>query len=151
MTSDDLDADGKFALLMNEFAAEEWNHAIETAAKINDADFENMPVLYYAVAMASLLVAVPEELRASLLIQVPFEASQFPLASDETALNTRRKATSFFSKMSDFAQSLGVTAAANLASDYALWLKLRDPRDHDEALDELRSSMRDPANILYVA
>jgi hypothetical protein len=148
LTPDDFDADGKFALLMNEFAAEEWNDTIETTSKINEADFESMPVLYYAVAMASLLVAVPEELRASLLTQVPFEASQFPLASDETALSVRRKATSLFSKMSDFAQSLGITAAANPASDYALWLKLRDPRDHDEALDELRSSMRDPVESL---
>ncbi len=145
---DDFDADGKFAFLMNELVAEDWERAIETAPKITDEDFEETPVLYHAVAMASLIQAVPEELRASLMIQVPFEASHFPLASDETALSARRKATSLFSKVSDFVKSMGVAAASNPASDYALWLKLRDPRDHNQGVDELRSSMRDPTQSL---
>ena len=43
---------------------------------------------------------------------------------------------------------MGVAATSNPASDYALWLKLRDPRDHNQGLDELRSSMRDPTQSL---
>ena len=74
---DDFDADGKFAFLMNELVAGEWESAIETASKITDEDFKETPVLYHAVAMTSLIEAVPEELRASLMIQVPFEASRF--------------------------------------------------------------------------
>ena len=145
---DDFDAEGKFVYLMTALGAEEWQRAIEAASEITEEDFKDTPVLYHAVAMASLIQAAPEELRASLMTQVPFEAGQFPLASDEAALGARRNAASLFSKVSDFAQSMGVAAASNLASDYALWLKLRDPRDRNQGLDELRSSMRDPTQSL---
>ena len=71
------------------------------------------------------------------------------MASDEAALSARRKATSLFWKALDFVQSMGVAATwTNSASDYALWLKLRDSRDHNQGLDELRSSMRDPTQSL---
>jgi len=53
-----------------------------------------------------------------------------------------------FGKMSEFVVSAEVAAASNPASDYALWLKLRDPRDHAEAMEELRESMRDPYRSL---
>jgi len=135
---DEFDADGKLAYLMNEPATEGWRGAIETASKIRDEDFEETPVLYHAVAMTCLIQAVPQELRTSVASQVPFEADRFPLASDEAAMNARRKAASLCSKVSNFAQSMGIAAAANVGSDYALWLKLRDPRDHEQALDELR-------------
>ena len=148
LTVDEFDADGKLPYLMNELAVENWHGAIETASKIRDEDFQKTPVLYHAVAMTCLIQAVPEELRASVLTQVPFEADRFPLASDEAAMAARRKAAFLCSKVSEFAQSMGIAAAANVASDYALWLKLRDPRDHQEGIDELRSSMRDPARSL---
>src|SRR5205807_2099107 len=83
---EDLDADGKFALLMNELGVGQWQDAIEYA-HLSDDDFQNTPVLFYAVAMAYLVQAVPEQFRSLVLMQVPFEASVFPLASDAAALH----------------------------------------------------------------
>lgn len=95
---DDFDAEGKFVYLMAALGAEEWQRAIEAASEITEEDFKDTPVLYHAVAMASLIQAAPEELRASLITQVPFEAGQFPLASDEAALGARRNAASLSRK-----------------------------------------------------
>jgi Anaphase-promoting complex, cyclosome, subunit 3 len=91
--------------------------------------------------MAYLVQAVPEELRSSVLLGVPFQASVFPLVSNAAALHARR----LFSKTSEVAQSFKVTTAANIAADYALWLQLRDPQESEKGLEVLRSSMRDPA------
>ena len=127
----DLDADGKLLLLMNALSTEEWTRAATIAGAMTDDDFREAPVLQHAVAMAELVQAVPLEFRIAVMSQVPFEACSFPLASDDTALAARRRAGALFGKSSDFAQSMGVAAASNPDSDYALWLKLRDPQDRE--------------------
>ena len=91
---------------------------------------------------------VPEQFRSLVLMQVPFEASVFPLAANAAALHARRQAGAFFSKTSEIAQSFKVTTAANTAADYALWLQLRDPQESDQGLEALRLSMRDSAQSL---
>ncbi|MGJ0531857.1 HTH domain-containing protein [Methylocystis sp.] len=144
----DLDSEGKLLYLMNALSTEEWGRAAAIAAAIADDDFREAPVLYHAVAMTELIQAVPLELRTAVMSQVLFEANSFPLASDGTALAARRRAAALFSKSSDFAQSMGVANPSNPDSDYALWLKLRDPRDHALGMEELRASMRDPAQSL---
>ena len=145
---DDLDAEGKLVHLTNELGEGEWQRAATTAGRVADPDFSLAPVLYHAVGMALLVQVAPDELRASLMSQVPFEASTFPLASDDAALAARRHAAELFGKVSDFALTLGVATASNPASDYVLWLSLRDPRDHALGMSELRESMRDPARSL---
>jgi pimeloyl-ACP methyl ester carboxylesterase len=142
---EDFDADGKFALLMNELSVAHWQDAIDHAAKITEEDFQYSPVLEHAVAMACLIQAVPEDLRSDVLVNVPFDASHFPLASDAAALHARRQAAGLFAKASDMAQSFGATTAANPDADYALWLELRDPQDGQRGLETLRASMREPA------
>jgi len=144
----DLDADGKLLLLMNALSMEEWTRAATIAGAMTDDDFREAPVLQHAVAMAELVQAVPLEFRIAVMSQVPFEARNFPLASDDTALAARRRAGALFGKSSDFAQSMGVAAASNPDSDYALWLKLRDPQDRTLGMEELRASMREPAQSL---
>jgi pimeloyl-ACP methyl ester carboxylesterase len=145
---EDFDSDGKFALIMNELSVGDWLDAIEHAAKITEEDFQNAPVLSHAVAMAYLIQAVPEDFRPLVLMQVPFVACAFPLASNAAALQARREAAALFSKTSDMAQSFGAETAANTAADYALWLQLRDPQEGEKGLEALRSSMRDPAQSL---
>lgn len=82
----DFDAEGRCLYLMNQLLLGEWEAAQATVAAVTDEDFEAVPVLYDPVGMATLMQAVPEELRASLLGQLPFELASFPLASDEHAL-----------------------------------------------------------------
>ena len=143
-----FDADGKFVHIMNELSVGRWEHAINDAAKITEKDFRETPVLSHPVGMSYLIQAIPEELRALVLSQVPFEASQFPLAADAAALHARRCAITKFDEVSAFAISVGVAAPSNPASDYALWLKLRDLEQRTAGLDELRANMRDPQELL---
>jgi hypothetical protein len=142
---EDFDPDGKFVLVMNELSVGHWQDAFAHAMEITEEDIQSCPVLHHAVAMAYLVQAVPEDFRSFVLVNVPFDASHFPLASDAGSLHARRQATISFLKASEMAQSFGATTAANPEADYALWLQLRDPRDGSGALEILRSSMRDPA------
>jgi hypothetical protein len=98
--------------------------------------------------MACLLQVVPVELRSSVLSQIPFEVASFPLAADPGALAFRRQAIKAFEAVSAFARKMGVAAASDHASDFALWLKLKDPQDHEQAMEDLRESMRDPDQSL---
>ncbi|MBF0268775.1 MAG: hypothetical protein HQL44_09290 [Alphaproteobacteria bacterium] len=138
----DFDSEGKYLHLTNLLETEEWNYSAKLADQVAESDLSETPILLYAVAYAKLLQAVPEQDRTHLLSQVPFQARGFPLAADEIALSARREAASLFTRLSDFAQLMGVAKAANLASDMALWLKLRDPAAHLQGLEELRASMR---------
>jgi hypothetical protein len=144
----DLDTDGRLQLLMHAFIVGDWDRAALWADEVSESDFQNTPVLLHAVAMAYLVRAVPLEFRAAIVAQVPLEADSFPLAADSVALAARRRAGELFARMSDFARSVTDAAASNPASDFALWLKLRDPRDHALGMDELRASMRDPDQSL---
>ncbi len=144
----DFDSDGKYHLLTHALITEDWDRAFKWSAKVSEEEFCNTPALLHVVAMTNLVQAVPSDLRTGLLTEVPFEAKTFPLASDNAALTARRRAGELFSRVSDFAQSIASTTASNQASDFTLWLKLRDPRDGDLGMDELRASLRDPAQSL---
>ncbi len=148
LTPTDIDAEGKLLILMSLLSLEEWDRAATIAAAISEADFVEAPVLLHAVAMTNLIQVVPSEFRTFLMGQVPFGARTYPLDSDENALAARRRAIDLFSRTSDFALSMGVASASNSASDYALWLKLKDPTVHPQGMDELRASMRDPVQSL---
>jgi hypothetical protein len=100
------------------------------------------------LAMAEMLSAVPMDLRPSAASQVPFEARVFPLAAEPSHVAARREARQYFERVSEYAESLGLSQAANVAADYALWLELRDPTDHEAGLEHLRESMRDPTKSL---
>jgi hypothetical protein len=148
LTLDSFDSEGKFLHIMNELAAQRWQEAADHASQVTDADMTETPALYHTVGMACLMQAVPIELRSSVLAQVPFEVASFPLAADPEALAFRRRAINAFEAVSAFVLKVGVAAASNLASDYALWLKLRDPQAYDKGMEELRESMRDPDQSL---
>lgn len=144
----DLDSDGKLKLLLLALQSNDWDRAIRLSAEITEDDFRDTPTLLHAVATAELIQAAPRELCSSLLTQVPFFPGSFPLADGTTALDKRRRAAELFRRVSNFARSMGCADAANVASDFALWLKLRDPHDNAEGMDELRASMRNPVHSL---
>ncbi|MGB7541467.1 MAG: hypothetical protein WBM28_05560, partial [Burkholderiales bacterium] len=148
LSIDSFDAEGKFTLVINALVEGEWTTARKAIDSVTESDFAECPSLLHAAAMARLLTAIPSELRAIAFTQVPFEANDFPLASTPENLAERRAARTLFERISKFAQEVGSAGASNLASDYALWLGLRDPDDHDAALIELRDSMSDPYRSL---
>jgi hypothetical protein len=148
LTVDSFDAEGKFTFVMNALAAGEWDTAITSTENVPEEDFTECPALLHAAAMSKLVATIEPELRGSAIIQVPFEARFFPLASEPRDLVKRREARALFERISVLAQSFGTAQSSNLASDYALWLGLRDPEEHCNALESLRESMRDPATSL---
>jgi hypothetical protein len=148
LTLDSFDSEGKFFHIANELAAEKWREAADHASQVTDADMTETPVLHHIVGMACLMQAVPVELRSTVLSQIPFDVASFPLAADPVALALRRRAIREFKEVSAFALRVGATAASNPASDLVLWLKLRDPQAHDEGMEELRESMRNPEQSL---
>ena len=133
---------------MNALGACEWGNARKFVDGVTENDFVDCPPLLHAAAMARLMTAVPDELRPAAFAQVPFEADKFPLASKPENLVERRAAQKLFERISEFAQEVGTATASNLASDYALWLGLRDPETHEAAMVGLRESMGDPAKWL---
>lgn len=143
-----MDGDGKFFVLNSQLKGRRWNDAYTMAEKIGEDDFQRAPVLLYAAADAYLAQAVPDELRAEALAEIPLEASQFPLSSTAEALASRRKAEFLYSRAGQEARELGATRAADEAADRALWLALRDQEHRQEALSHLEASMRNPAHSL---
>jgi hypothetical protein len=144
LTLDSFDSEGKYFHITNELAAQRWQEAADQASQVTDADMTESPALHHAVGMACLMQAVPLELRSTIVAQIPFEVASFPLADDPEALAFRRRAIKAFEAVSAFALKVEVAAASNPASDLVLWLKLRDPQAHEEGMEELRESMRDP-------
>lgn len=144
----DLDSDGKFVLIAKTLELGRWDTALGYANALHEDDFRQAPILFHAAAMANLVQAIPDELRSVVPQQVPFEASIFPLASDETSLRHRRKAQALFQELAFAMQEIGCVKVANMAEDYALWLELRDQKCQDSGHEKLQVSMRGPEHSL---
>ena len=90
-----LDADGKRTLLACYFELADWEASRKLVDGLANEDFHSSPALYHMAAVTHLLMAVPDELRPSILYRPPFEAKYFPLVSDFEALEARRIARRF--------------------------------------------------------
>jgi hypothetical protein len=144
----DLDADGKYALIAKMLELGRWDAALEYTNALHEDDFRQAPVLFFTSALANLVQAIPGELRAVVLHQLPFEAIIFPLASDQPSLKYRRKAQDLFQKSALTTRELDCVEVTNLAEDYALWLELRDQKGHDSGREKLEASMRESEHSL---
>jgi len=145
LSFDDLDPDGKFTFLNNCIKLRKWQQLLNCVNTLSDEDFSKTPILLYIAAVAYLIQAVPSELRIAILQQIPFDLHEFPLSSDKNGLSFTRKSCGCFKKCAFIAESLGLSRIVNDASDFALWLELRDPDQYESAKEKLKESMRDPA------
>ncbi len=136
----DLDSDGKFLFISNQLDAENWDEAFDCVEKLIKKNFEETPVLHFSAALSHLLKATPEELRSALLRHPPLDA-WIRLFDDDASLDSRRLAIREFLSCSDAARILGCDQAANIGSDYNLWLRLRDSEFKSKALEELKESL----------
>lgn len=144
----DLDPDGKHFLLTHQLELARWEAARDSLSALIDNDFCKAPALYHVVALTQLLITVPNELRAIVFKQLPFEAATFPLASDPVALDARRVAQRHFVSAVQVAQQLNCPIAATLDDEYGLWLELRDPDESDNGKRRLEAKLRDPKSAL---
>jgi hypothetical protein len=148
LTLSQLDPEGKMTLITAELMEEQWDAAFQHAEEVTPADFDDCPVLMHMVAMARLLTAVHPDFRAAVFTQVPLEADLFSLGATDGDMVQRRFARDLFERAGQFGIAAGVSIAANMAADFALWLGLRDPETHELSLNELSESVLGPARSL---
>ncbi len=145
----DLDPDGKLFFLMKCIEVDQWSVLLSKANTLTDDDFIQTPFLFYISAIANLTNAIiPFELRRTVIDCIPLALHDFPLASDSYAMLLRKKAKDYFSKYIHSAESLGLNDAANVASDYIIWLELRDPMLNEAAKKKLQASLEEPEHFL---
>ena len=143
-----LDPDGKCFLLARQFELADWEAAQSSLDVLTDDDLRDAPFLHHMVAVTHLLRAVPDELSSDVLNQPPFDAVNFPLASDLAALEAHRAARHCFIKAAEIARKLDCPIAEKTDNEYALWLELRDPDESDTGRKRLESKLRDPTTAL---
>lgn len=95
-TVGELDSDGKSILLTHQLELGRWDEVTLTVGAFSDNDFDETPVLHHLAGLATLVTTVPQDFRAHVLTQVPFEAREFPLAADAVAMDARRAAHKYF-------------------------------------------------------
>jgi hypothetical protein len=143
-----FDTDGKYAFLLAALMTEAWERLFRAAAAVSEHDLGENAALLHVLAMARLLQAVPVAVRAHAAMQVPPDPIDFPLSAEPPQMENRRAAQTLFLRLADYCRSVGVMPAAHVASDYALWLRLRDPDTRAAGLRELQESLRDPIQML---
>lgn len=139
----ELDSDGKSFLLGRQLQLGRWDEAVLTVGTFSEKDFDKTPVLHHLSGLATLVTTVPQDFRAHVLTQVPFEAREFPLASDAVAVDARHRAHKYFLSAVEAAKQLACPRAARTADEYALWLELRDPVHTVHGRNRLEDKLRD--------
>lgn len=142
-TTGDLDSDGRCFLLIYQLNLGLWDKAVQTVRAFSEADFEQTPFLYYLAGLAELAPAVPEEFRFAVLQDVPFQAADFPLASDVAAMDARCVAHMHFIDAVEAANQLACPRVARISDEYALWLELHDPAQSAKGKKRLENKLRD--------
>jgi hypothetical protein len=143
-TADHLDSDGKYFLLKIQLQLSLWDDASETVASLCPDDFERTPILHHLSGLASLIQTVPSEFRSIILMYVPIDARNFPLASSASAIEARQTAHQHFLDGVAAASQLGCPLAAEVDDEYALWLELRDSNMFSSGLSRLETKLRAP-------
>ena len=145
---EELDPEGKFIFLTKCIEVSEWDLMLSCANTVEDGECSNYSPLLFAIAQANLAQAVPINLRATVVMQIPFEVREFRIGSDDQSLNYIRKARDYFDRFEIEARQLGLKRVADISSDYALWLALRDPTQKQSGLNKLQKSLRNPSHKL---
>lgn len=149
MDAASLDADGKFMLLAHQLHLGRWNDAAETTELITENDCREAPVLQHMMAKSYLVSTVPEEFRHALFNHVPLlDAASFPLHSDASAVDIRRKARRHFTDAEKAARRLNCQAQAAIDNEYGLWLELRDPEHRKNGRQRLMAKLSDLGSAL---
>lgn len=149
-TVGDLDSDGKSVLLNHQLQLGHWDKVSQTVVALTKTDFEETPILHHLAALATLAPTIPQDFRAIVLTQVPFDAREFPLASDAVAMDARRAAHQHFLDAVEAANQLACPRASRMDDEYALWLELSDPAQTAQGKNRLETKLRDTDSALGV-
>ena len=125
-----------------------WDEVAQTVGAVTESDFQETPILHHLAGLATLVPTVPRDFRAVVLTHVPFEAVDFPLASNAVAMDARRAAHTHFLYAVEAAKQLLCPRAARTDDEYALWLELRDPAQSEHGKNRLENKLRDLSTAL---
>ena len=149
-TAHDFDSDGKLYLLSILHELDEFDDAIAVLQDVNDDDYRSTPLLNHWVAITHLLATVPKDYRPIIRARVPSFARDFPLASSDSAIATRRTARLHFERATTVAMELGCPKMARLDEEYAIWMDLRDPSRTMDGKRLLEGRLRDGDSTLHL-
>ena len=147
-TLDQFDPDGKFNLISHRLGQEMWDEAYELVQDLTDDDYAECPALLLTTAVTYVCQTTASELRHAVLNAPPFEMENFPLASDQSSIELRRRARILLDRCADAAERLGQIQSKAIAEDYSLWLAARDPRDRESARTIVERGLSDPKLLL---
>ncbi|MET4000603.1 hypothetical protein [Marinobacterium sp. MBR-109] len=147
-SAENLDPDGKSFLLSLQLQLARWESASQTVSTLSQESYDEAPILHHLAALSTLIPTIPQDYRAFVLTQVPFEAREFPLATDSLSLNARRSAHQHFVNATNAAIRLSCSRTASMDDEYAIWLELRDPLQAPEGVKRLEEKLRTPDTAL---
>ena len=141
LCANDFDADGKVALVSSLLASHQWEKALEVVELIDDNCLSKTPALAQLSAFTFLTNAIKaEELRESVMLNIPFAADKFPLADNAHSIELRNRSVEFFKTSSKLAGDLSFSDLVDISDEYALWLELRNPDTYETARSQLQYS-----------
>lgn len=136
----DLDNDGKVALVSALLSEHQWEKALNIVQAIDNESLSISPALAQLSAFTFLVNAIKAvELRESVLTYIPFAADRFPLSDNSESVVLRNRAVELFKICSDLAKHFDAEDVANMADNYVLWLELRNSETHEQAKTQLQS------------
>ncbi len=139
-------------LTIFQYQAKAWDAGFENISTVDAAAFDDQPALYYVSGIAHLLQAVPWDLRHVPSMHVPFDAREFPLASDTAAREYRQTAEDCFRRAAKHAFDFGADEAGINAEQFELWLGLRHPlaANRERARERLKDKLRGSRSLYWV-
>ena len=141
----DYDNGGRTRLILAASETGNWSlleTCLEALAKANES---LTPALASVSARASLQLALPEEMRASLDHSPPFFAREFRLSSTVRADGYRDQAIKLYQIASQKLRAISLDGSALIQEDFELWLKLSATSTREDAKTELRAQLKDRA------
>jgi hypothetical protein len=141
----DYDNGGRTRLILAASETGNWS-LLESCLEALDTSNESLPPALASVsARASLQLALPEEMRASLDHTPPFFAREFRLSSGVRADGYRVQAIKLFEIAGKELHAIGLHGSALIQEDFELWLKLSATNSREDAKTELSEQLRDRA------
>ncbi|MEV8468002.1 hypothetical protein AB0T83_14595 [Fluviibacterium sp. DFM31] len=141
----DYDNGGRTRLILAASETGNWSLLESCLEALGSANESLPPALASVSARASLQLALPEEMRASLDHTPPFFAREFRLSSAVRADGYRDQAIKLFQIAAKELHAIGLDGSALIQEDFELWLKLSATNSREDAKKELREQLKDRA------
>ena len=143
-----FDSEGRFFVINLHLSSGDWKGAIAFQTSIKLEDQERTPALYRIMAVTKLLEPVPDDLRHVVVNGVPLEAAEFPIEGEASSVEALRESLERFKAAAASYSALGLEEALRQVKEYAIWLRLVDPMNHEEGQRMLRERLREMGTAL---